>query len=67
MSKSPKEDSFLIKIQSKKIFITSIPIILFSAVAMITNHQGVAQKLLEIVFWIFLLGFFLYIWELKNE
>jgi len=48
---------------SKFLFFAAIFLLLFSALAMITNHQGFSLKLLIICFWVFLGGCVVYFFE----
>ncbi len=48
---------------SKFLFFAAIFLLLFSALAMITSHQGFSLKLLIICFWVLLSGTLFYFFE----
>ena len=55
-------------IKSEFIFAIGLFILISSAVSLILNHQGFAQKIINAAFWIFTLATIKYIWEtIKNE
>lgn len=52
---------------SRYIFIGAIFTLLFSAFSMILNHQGFAEKVLVIFFWLALTGGIVYLFEVYEK
>lgn len=53
---------------SRNIFAAGLIILMFSGLSIVTHHQGFALRLLNLSFWIFVVGVIIYLMEtIKDE
>lgn len=50
----------------KYIFSINILFLVLAGIALLTNHNGLAEKITWIIFWVMVLGTFLYIKEMRG-